>query len=136
MDQSKTITLLDNESVTVWYHPDKKMIHHVFHTYMHGEAFREALTAGAEAMEKYGADRWLSDDRKNSATPGLDLEWARTVWFELVRKAGWKYWAIVQPEGVIGKLNMKREAEINAQKGVVARLFSDPDEAMAWLESL
>jgi hypothetical protein len=135
MEESATITVLENESVTVWYHSDKKMVHHQFHTFVHGEAFRAALTAGAEAMEKYSADRWLSDDRKNKAIPEEDLAWGRTDWFQRVQKAGWKYWAIVQPKSVVGKMNMEREAEINVEKGVTTRIFSDPDEAMAWLES-
>ena len=62
------ITILDNEYVTLWYHPDKQIIHHQFHKFLYGQAFRDAMNAGTEAMKKYGAHKWLSDDRKNSAS--------------------------------------------------------------------
>jgi hypothetical protein len=128
------IVILDNEYVTVWYHPEKKIVHHEFHKFVYGKAFRDALNAGAEAMQHYGAEKWLSDDRQNSALPQKDLEWGRSDWFPRVRAAGWKYWAIVQPENVLGQMNMEREARVNVDKGVTTALFRDPDEAMAWLE--
>ncbi len=119
----------------MWYHPDKHIVHHQFHKFLHGKAFRDALTAGTEAMKKYGARKWLSDDRGNSAIPKDDLEWADTEWFPRTKAAGWKYWAIVQPENVIGQMNIQRIARQRMEQGVTTKFFSDPQEAMKWLES-
>lgn len=129
-----SITILDNEYVTLWYHSDKKIIHHQFHKFLYGQAFREALNAGTEAMRKHNAHKWLSDDRKNSALPKDDLEWGRTEWFPRTVLAGWKYWAIVLPENIFGQMNMEREAQVNSEKGIITAKFDNPDEAMAWLE--
>ena len=129
-----SITILNNEHVTVWYHPDKKIIHHQFHKFMHGQEFRDALNAGTEAMKKYGAHKWLSDDRQNSALPRVDNEWAHTEWFPRTVLAGWKYWALVLPEKIIGQMNMNREAKIYSEQGIITAKFENPDEAMAWLE--
>jgi hypothetical protein len=129
------ITILDNDYVSVWVYPDKKMIHHEFHKFVYGEILREALNAGTDAMKKYGAHKWLSDDRRNSALPREDQDWGNTVWFPQTKAVGWKYWAIVKPESVIGQLNIKRLAGNVAEEGVVTKFFSYPDEAMAWLES-
>ncbi len=128
------VTILDNEFVTMWYYPDKKIIHHQFHKFLHGQAFREAMNAGTDVMRQYGATKWLSDDRKNSAMPLVDLEWGRTDWFPRVKAAGWKFWAMVLPESIIGQMNMQREVKINAEKGIITNIFSEPLEAMAWLE--
>ena len=128
------ITILDNEYVTLWYHPDKQIIHHQFHKFLYGQAFRDAMNAGTEAMKKYGVHKWLSDDRKNSALPKNDLEWGRTEWFPRTVLSGWKYWAIVLPENIFGQMNMEREAKVNSEKGIITKKFSDLDEAMAWLE--
>lgn len=135
MNTVDPITIVDNEFVTVWYHPDKRIVHHQFHKFMYGETLRDALNAGTEAMQKYNAHKWLSDDRKNSAIPKDDQDWGNTDWFPRTKAAGWKYWAIVQPENVIGQLNIKRIAQNYTEQGVVTRFFSDPDEAMTWLES-
>ena len=129
------ITVYENEQVTVWYHPDQKIIHHQMHQYTHGQAFRDALLAGLEAMKKYQADKWLSDDRLNIVLNPEDQQWSEGVWRPLAIAAGWKYWAIVQPEHLFAKLRMEKLAEVNSQLGVTVQFFSDPEEAMKWLES-
>ena len=84
-------------------------------------------------MERRGASKWLSDDRANNALPPADEEWAREVWFPRTRAAGWRHWAIVQPLKVLGQMNVRRFAEAYAAQGITARIFSDPNAAMAWL---
>ena len=32
------ITVMENEFVTVWYHADKKIVHHQFHKFIHGKS--------------------------------------------------------------------------------------------------
>ena len=128
------MTIIDNEFVTLWYHPDTKIVHHQFHQFLHGDPFRETLNKGTELLKKYGAHKWLSDGRKNSALSKEDTDWGKTNWFPRAVEAGWKYWAIVQPEQVLGKMNMKRLAKTYSEQGVTAEFFSDPDDAMAWLE--
>jgi hypothetical protein len=129
------ITVLDNEYITLWYYPEKKIIHHKFHKYIFGEVFREGLNTGWEVMKKYKAQKWLSDDRNNSALAQEDVVWSKTDWFPRVMQAGWKYWALVQPEKVIGQTNMDRIVKEYSEKGLTVKIFSDPDEAMKWLES-
>lgn len=129
------ITIVDNEYATLLYHPDKKIVHHQFKQWVPGKVFREILTKGVETLEKNGGAKWLSDDRGNAAIPPEDAEWATTVWSPRVVKAGWKFWAIVMPEKVLGQMNMRQFISLNAELGVTVRLFSDPIEAMAWLES-
>jgi len=129
-------TIVSNEFITVWYHPDSKVIHHKIHKSIIGQAFRDALTAGTEAMARYGATKWLSDDRLNTVVKKDDEEWGKAVWFGATLKAGWKYWAIVQPEKVLGQMNIHRISESFAAAGITARFFGDPDEGMKWLKSL
>ncbi len=127
-------TIIDNEYVTMWYYPDKKIVHHQFHKFLHGKPLRECLTTGAELFKKNKAQKWLSDDRNNSALPADDMEWAQSIWFPRVVQAGWKYWAIVLPEKIIGQLNMKRLIQQYSEAGVTAKIFDIPEEAMKWLE--
>ena len=44
---------LDNEYVTLVYHPDKKMVHHTFHKPVPSPETRAALNGGAELMQKH-----------------------------------------------------------------------------------
>jgi len=127
--------ILDNEYITLWYYPQKKIVHHEFHKFAYGKTFQDALSAGAAILEKKGAQKWLSDDRKNTVLGKDDMNWTATVWRPRVIKAGWKYWAIVLPEKILGQMAMKRIIEEYANTGVTVKMFSDPDEAMRWLET-
>ena len=129
------ITILENQQITVLYHPDTKIIHHECHENVHGPDFREGLMAGAEAMKKYGAKKWLSDDRKHTVFTPDDLAWTKDVWRPAVLKAGWKYWAIVEPERPLARIRIEERAETMTKLGVTTKLFTDPDEAMKWLKA-
>ncbi|MCB0194175.1 MAG: hypothetical protein KDJ65_19645 [Anaerolineae bacterium] len=126
--------VMDTPQVTLRVYPEKKMVYHEMHKFAFGESFQDLLIKGAEAFEKYGCTKWLSDDRGNSATRPEDVEWAQAVWEPRILRAGWKYWAIVMPEKVIGQMSMKRLAARYNQMGVTVEAFSDPQKAMAWIE--
>lgn len=127
--------VLENEFITIWYYPDTKVVHHKVHKHLFGQSFRDALTLGTETLKKNKATKWLSDDRDNSVVNKEDEEWGKTVWFAETLKAGWKFWAIVQPAKILGQMNIKRIVETFSNAGIKAQFFSDPDEAMKWLQA-
>jgi len=129
--------VLDNENGTVWYHDEGGgIVHHHIKKWVWGDALRALLEAGTKAMRDHGAKKWLSDDRLNGVLKPADEEWAKTVWFPKTLQAGWKHWAVVLPEKVVGQMNMKRFAEDYAKAGINASLFSDPEAAQTWLAKL
>ena len=130
------VTALDNAHISLWYHPDSKVVHHQIHQYTAGTLLREANEKGIQLLQEHGACKWLSDDRNNGPLPPEDLEWAQTNWTPRAIKAGWKYWALVIPEKAVAQMNMKRFQAEFAQAGVTVRTFTDPESAMKWLESL
>jgi hypothetical protein len=86
-------------------------------------------------MKEHGATRWLSDDRNNNALNPEDLDWSVNVWSPTAAEAGWRYWAVVLPEYVVGKMDMAQYIALGRSKGLNVRVFSDPDEALEWLSS-
>ncbi len=128
-----TLVILDNDNATVWYHRDSKIVHHFFKHYLHGPPFREVLETGAGVLEKEHAKKWLSDDRNGGPLSPSDEVWAKEIWFPRVKRAGWKHWAIVQPEKVVGQLNIKRFRATYAEQGINAQLFVSLEEAQKWL---
>ena len=130
------VAVIDSDAASLWYHPEKQIVHHQFHKFTYGRDFQELLLAGLELLKKNKASKWLSDDRDVPAFRPEDMEWAQTKWFPQSVAAGWKYWAIVQPAKVIGQMNIERLVKEFLAAGITARYFSDPDEAMRWLESL
>ncbi|MCK6578802.1 MAG: hypothetical protein L6Q98_11910 [Anaerolineae bacterium] len=129
-------TALDTDYATVWYYPESKIVHHVFHRFIHGEPFRDVLETGLRIFEENGANKWLSDDRKNSALPTEDMAWSTQDWSPRCLSAGWKYWAILMPDKRAGQLNMDRIAKQLIDQGLVVRVFEHTDEALAWLKSV
>jgi hypothetical protein len=129
------ISILDNDMISLWVYPRRKMIHHLIKTHCHGDKFREALTRGTEALVQHSATKWLSDDRANGAVLAEDSTWAETIWFPQTKAAGWKHWSVVQPIKIIGQMNMSRFVKDYAQQGINARMFSDPDAAFKWLDA-
>jgi len=130
------IVVEDNEFATFWYHTDTKIVHHMYKKFMSGDIFHNFLLKGTATMKQYGAHKWLSDDRKNPVLTTEDIKWGETNWFPQTLEAGWKYWAIVQPEAAIAKMNTDKIVEQYSKAGVKAQYFTDADAALKWLESL
>ena len=128
------VTILDTENVALWYYSDKKIIHNQFNKYIYGNPYRDLLNEVTKTFQKYKAQKLLSDDRKNSGISKDDQEWGNKDWFPRTKAAGWKYWAIVQPENSIGQLTMKRVISNIASQGITAEVFTDTGKAMEWLE--
>jgi hypothetical protein len=129
------IKVIDDPNISMWYYPESGIVHHQTHRFFHGKEWREALNKGAEIFEKYGARKWLSDERERAALTQEDREWSDTDWAPRMVKSGWKYWAIVQPANVIAQLSMQKVMDKRTAMGVTAKLFSSIDEAKKWLES-
>ena len=129
------IVVIDSDAVQMQYHPDKGILEHRFLKNVWGATFRDALDKGVATLEPHGGHKWLSDDRANAAVPQDDTEWALNDWFPRAKKTGWKYWAIVLPEPIMGQMNMKRFISTYSAKGVTTRVFDDPALALAWLEN-
>lgn len=128
-------TVFKNESAILRYH-SQGIIHHEFLRRMVGADFRDILNKGLEQMQARRATKWLSDDRKNTVLAEDDQNWAQSDWFPRAVKAGWKYWAIVNPEKAVGQLQMKGNARTMEMAGVKVAFFADPQSAMAWLLSV
>ena len=129
------VTIIDNPYATLWYHPEKRIVHHQIHQFISGDTFRELLLAGTNVLIKHHAQKWLSDDRANAVLRPEDVEWSHEFWFPQTARAGWKYWAIVQPVKTVGQVTMKGLASTYGSHGITSKNFTDPSDAMWWLES-
>jgi hypothetical protein len=127
--------VLENEFAHLWFHPEARVVHHQFHKFIWGEAYRQVLNEGLDLLVREGATKWLSENRADTAHSRADTEWVIDHWFPRAAKAGWKYWAIVPPDNVIGQMNIDRIAAAAATQGAAVRMFKDSSAALAWLES-
>lgn len=128
-----TITVLDNEHVTLYYHEDEKIVHHIYHPSIGGNALREALNTGVDLLKQYDATKWLSDNREIAGHTEEETDWINQNWLPNAIDAGWKYWALVVPHSYAARINMNEFVTSFYDMGVRVMVFVDPDEAREWL---
>jgi hypothetical protein len=126
---------IDNEFVTLVYHPETAVVHHEFHQLPRSECIRETLTSGCDLMRRNGAAKWLSDDRRVVALTPDDSQWLAAVWYPMAVSAGWKHWAVVRSEKMVGRLSLRQWVERYTGFGLNVRTFDDPEQALEWLEA-
>lgn len=126
-------TVIETPFASLWYYPAERIVHHQIHKFIYGAAFRDLLLKGAEVLKANGATKWVSDDRNNGALRGEDKEWADTFWQPLVIRSGWKTWAIVLPETVVGQMNIRRIIQGEGLRSLEVQVFASPEEALAWI---
>jgi len=131
-----TQTLIETDYATLLYYPDEGIIHHELRKFTYGDALHELLEVGLTNFQQLGLTKWLSDDRKNSAVPQADVDWAMQYWMPPMIQSGWKYWAVVLPDKAAGKASMNRVIEQFSQLGISIEVFDDADEAYNWLCSV
>jgi len=130
---TEAIKIIENEYATLVYHPDEKIVHHTFLKPIGGEEFRNVLDTGAKTLKDNKASKWLSDDRANMAMSSEDTAWSKENWFPRAVRAGWKYWALVVPQDIMGRMNMKEFVDSYLDQGLRIMVFSKPEKAMEWL---
>ena len=126
--------ILTNQYATLRYYPDERIVHHVFHRPAGGADFRAVLDAGAEALARNEAVKWLADDRMNANLSSDDLQWTKTDWFPRAVRTGWKFWALVVPIEAMPRLSVAEFVERYYEVGIKLMLFIDPDLAWRWLK--
>lgn len=128
-----TQTIIDNKYVTLQYHDHLGIVHHVYKPNIGGDYLKEALNTGTELLRKHRATKWLSDNRAIEGHSEKETEWVNTEWLPKTINAGWKYWALVVPQNVMGQMNMNEFVQSFYDMGVRIMVFTDPNEAMDWL---
>lgn len=135
-------TIIDNNFITLWFHPDTGIVHHWFNPDAnktksgYRSAYRTALLKGVELMKERGKGKWLSDDRHFQEQSLEDVEWGQKNWVPKAIVAGWRYWAIVKPLDQVSGMSLQRLISKFAEFGVSVKVFTDPDDAQKWLESV
>ena len=130
------ISILDNQYARLVYYTQDKIVHHTFHKPLDSTHFRLVLNAGVDLLGKYGATKWLSDNRAIDPHSDEDNAWANTEWVPRAIAAGWKYWALVVPHDIKARMNLSGVVNSFFEKGIRVMVFIDPDEAMTWLQQI
>lgn len=97
------------------------------------EVLRACHEAGLEALARNGATRVLSDNRGFAPPSQGVLDWIEADWLPRMVRAGWRYWAVLEPATPLGAMSLRRLAGIYRGRGITLEVFEREAEALAWL---
>ena len=135
------VVIEDNEFVSLWYHTDKKVVHHKIKTVKppynqtHRKLFRATLLRGVQLFKDHSANKWLSDDTDAIPIPAHDVEWGEKEWAPKAVVCGWRFWAMVVPKDLVSQMGASNIVRRLSALGVTVKPFSDETQALNWLES-
>ena len=132
---SKT-SIFDNDSMAIFYYPDKKILVQETLKFATSEERREALGEGLKIIERDRVTKWLTNNKSGSAIPEEDFDWGINEWFPRAIKAGLKYWAVILPEKAVGKLSGKKMLDGALKHGISIKTFQTEEDALKWLDGL
>ena len=128
--------LYESKNSKVEWLEHEKIAVKTFYDFAYGEELMTAFNAGLDAMIKYHGEKWLSDNRGMKPYRTQDVKWINEVWGPRALQAGWKYWAAVEPENILGKWTMKPLMEFYQQQGVTLQVFHQVEDGLKWLKSV
>jgi hypothetical protein len=70
--------------------------------------------------------------QQNAETPYVGV----MGWFPQTLQAGWKYWGYVVPDDFMARMNMTQFVQGFAGQGIRVMVFTLPEKALAWLETI
>lgn len=127
-------TIIDNQHARLLFDSDKKIIRHELYKSIDSRTLRDVLNGGVKLLKEQKSVKWLSDNRDIAAHSEADTQWINTDWLPRAIAAGWKYWALVVPHDMLARMNMSEFTETFFNMGVRCQVFTDVNEAQAWLE--
>jgi hypothetical protein len=126
--------ILDNGKVRILFYDEYKILHFKFTGLTHGQELIESMKKGMEVFIENKATKWLSDKGETPVFNKSDLDWNDTVFKPTMLKAGWKYWAVVEPEKASSKMLFDKFKKEYAKLDFSFKMFDTADAALNWLK--
>lgn len=126
--------ILDDGKIRIWYYEEFKIVHFKFTGLAYGQDIRDGFNKGLEIVKERNVIKWLSDKGETPTFSKSDFEWSNTEWRPKMIEAGWKYWAIVEPDKASSKMLFDKIFQIYADLNVTVQMFDNFDAAFNWLK--
>lgn len=126
--------LYESKNSKVEWLEHEKIVVKTVYDFIYGEELRGAFEAGFDALVKYNGAKWLSDNHGLKMYRPEDMTWINEDWLPRMLKAGWKYWAAIEPKNVLGKWSMRNFINFFQQHGIVLQVFNCVEDGVKWLK--
>lgn len=134
--QSTVSLIHQSPKAKIEWFEEGSFVRKTFNGFIMGEEMQNAFMAGLEVLKQYEGQKWLSDNRYVKLYRPEDAEWINQVWFVEAKKAGWQYWAVLEPEDIFGQQSLRPFIVAFAQQGITLKVFHQMEEAIEWLRQI
>ena len=129
----QVINYVNDAGGQLMFFPKEKIVSHHFERTLDSKQLKTILGGGVDVLKKYGAQKWLSDNRQLVQHSAEDGQWINAFWVPSAIAAGWKYWALIVPEQEHGRMNMAEFVTTFYNQGIRVMVFTDFKCAWEWL---
>ena len=115
---------------------DRNVVFKIVNGFIKGQELKDVFNKSLEAMIKHNSQKWLSDNSHVKPYLPEDSAWIKETWFpNAVKTSKWKYYGVVQPEDLLGKMQRGRNYSYYRENGIELQTFETIEQALAWLDS-
>lgn len=128
----KTDTSYQDEYITINYNQDKKRLDVDWIGYQNLESVQNGGMAMLEILQKNSCTKVLNDNTNVLGSWSEAAEWAGSVWFPMMERAGLTHFAWVYSASMFSRLAAEKSVDI-AVGNVTTQFFTDLAAAEEWL---
>ncbi|GAA4837170.1 STAS/SEC14 domain-containing protein [Algivirga pacifica] len=129
-----TIQLYNQDHAEIIYNSALRTIVLTWKGFANEESYRETVTTAYQAILKYEAIGWISDQTLARAVPKSGSDWVKTTMVPKMAEAGIKAAAFITSKDTFNQIYAKGLEKVILNQSTALRYFSDKEEASAWLQ--
>jgi len=128
--------IFSNDSCKIFYESENKYLHVKWFGFPRSIDFREACNMAIDLMVKYKTGKLLTDNRDAKVFSVSDQKWLNSEWLPNAIKAGYYCSATLTKDDIFINTAVKNIANSRNKEIAKTKLFTNEDEAIAWLKSI
>ncbi len=123
----------ETDNYILAYLEESETMIHTLKTAVTIEVWQDILTTGLEFLKKHNLTKWISDNRKNGRISDEGADWIHNDWLPRAKEAGWRTWAVVEPENFSSRLNQRMHKSPFLAEGINLAFFPNLRNALEWI---
>ncbi|MEO1286902.1 MAG: hypothetical protein AAFV93_03980 [Chloroflexota bacterium] len=128
--------IVTDENMHLEYLEDSAIYLERFKTELELDLMRKALPIAREEIDKHQFTRWITDARAISGMSPEAAQWILTEWLPNMQDTTWRYWALVVPEALVGRMQMMQFMQAVSDLGIQIRTFTTMEDAQDWVTNI
>lgn len=122
-----------DELISIAFNKEKNWIEADWTGFQNLESVKNGCLNIHKLLKANGCTKVLNDNTHVQGNWSEAVDWGQQVWFPMMEQAGTKHFAWIYSPSTFAQLSAEKSVDM-LQREITTRLFSDRNEAKAWLE--